>query len=182
MKLKKKIDRVFELFALGLRKITAVILAVMIVTVAIQIISRPLNIYTPWTEEVANYSLIWMTYLGSIICVIKGQHLCVDLFLARYKPIQRRVAHVFIDLVITIFCAIMFVFGTKLCMSPIIINGRTPALEMSRLYIYLSLPISMGFSLIYIGYDLIVSVIDLFTGGKLITDEEIEEKTTNYEK
>ena len=182
MKLKKKLDRFFELLAAGIRKITAVILLVMVVSVTLQIISRPLNLHIAWTEEVSTYSLIWMTYLGGIVCVIKGQHLCVDLFLARYTPRQRRVAHVFINLVITIFCALMFAFGAKLCMSPIIINGRTPALGMSRLYIYLSLPISMGCSLIYIAYDLIVSVIDLFTGGKLITDEEIEEKTTNYEK
>lgn len=182
MKIKTALDRAFALLAAGIRKITAVILVVMVVSVAIQIVSRPLKLNISWTEEVSTYSLIWMTYLGGIICVIKGQHLCVDLFLARYTARQRRIAHVFIDLVITIFCAIMFVFGTKLCMSPIIINGRTPALGMSRLYIYLSLPISMGFSLLYITYDLIVSIIDLFTGGKLITDEEIEEKTTNYEK
>lgn len=182
MRIKNALDRAFALFAAGIRKITAVILMVMVVSVALQIISRPLKLNISWTEEVSTYSLIWMTYLGGIVCVIKGQHLCVDLFLARYTPRQRRIAHVFIDLVITIFCAIMFVFGTKLCMSPIIINGRTPALGMSRLYIYLSLPISMGFSLLYITYDLIVSIIDLFTGGKLITDEEIEEKTTNYEK
>ena len=182
MKIKNAFDRAFALLAVGIRKITAVILMVMIVSVTLQIISRPLKLNISWTEEVSTYSLIWMTYLGGIVCVIKGQHLCVDLFLARYTPRQRRVAHVFINLVITIFCALMFAFGAKLCMSPIIINGRTPALGMSRLYIYLSLPISMGCSLIYIAYDLIVSVIDLFTGGKLITDEEIEEKTTNYEK
>ena len=182
MKIKNAVDRAFTVLAAGIRKITAVVLMVMIVSVTLQILSRPLNLNIPWTEEVSTYSLIWMTYLGGIVCVIKGQHLCVDLFLARYTPRQRRVAHVFIDFVITIFCALMFVFGTKLCMSPIIINGRTAALGISRLYIYLSLPVSMGFSLIYIAYDLIVSVIDLFTGGKLITDEEIEEKTTNYEK
>lgn len=181
MKLKKKIDRGFELLATGIRKLTAVILMVMVVTVTIQIISRPLKLHISWTEEVANYSLIWLTYLGSIVCVIKGQHLCVDLLLARYKPNQRRVAQVFIDLVIAVFCGIMLVFGIKLCQSPIIINGRTPALGMSRVFIYLSLPISMFFSELFILYDLIVSTIDLMTGGKLVSDAEIEAKSSDYE-
>ena len=155
---------------------------VMVVTVTIQILSRPLHLKVNWTEEVSTYSLIWLTYLGGIVCVIRGQHLCVDLFLARYNPTQRRVAHVFITLVITVFCAILFVFGVKLCMSPIIQNGRTAALGISRLWIYLSLPISMGFSLLYSVYELIVSAVDLVTGGKLISNEELEEMTSNYEK
>lgn len=179
--LKKKIDNGFLFFAHGIRKLTAVILMVMLVAVTIQVFGRLLKLTTPWTEEVATYSLIWLTYLGSIICVIKGEHLCVDLFLARYKPAQRRVAQVFIDLVITTFCAIMFIFGVQLCMNPVIITGRTPALNISRVYIYLSLPISMGFSLLYIVYDLIVSVIDLATGGKLVSDEELEAKVADYE-
>lgn len=181
MELKKKIDKAFLLFAHGIRKVTAVILLVMLVTVSIQIFGRFLKLKTPWTEEVATYSLIWLTYLGSIICVIKGEHLCVDLFLARYTPMQRRIAQIFIDVVITIFCAVLFVCGVRLCASPIILNGRTPALGISRTWIYLSLPISMGFSLLYVVYDLIVSVIDLATGGKLISDEELEAKSADYE-
>lgn len=171
---KHRMDAVFEKISFVQRKITAAILLCMIVVVTIQIVARPMRISIRWTEEVATYLLIWMTYLGSIGCVIKGEHLAVDLLLARYTPPQRRYVRIFVDVIIAIFCGIMLVFGIKLCTNPVIIHGNTPALGISRVWIYASLPISMAFSLFFILYDLIIAVTDLVTGGVLFAGEEVE--------
>ena len=121
------------------------------------------------------YSLIWMTYIASIAVIIKGEHLTVDLFLSRYTPAQRRVVRVFVDVLLIIFCGMLMIFGFQLCQSPIIINGRTPALQMSRLYVYLSVPVAMTFSTLYTIYDLIVAIADIVFKGAL-TDEENRRK------
>ena len=96
----------------------------------------------------------------------------MDLFLLRYSPKQRRIANLFIDLVILIFCAILLVFGLQLCQSPIIINGRTPALAVSRVWIYASLPIAMCFNTLFAGYRSIVAAANLATGGRLEAETE----------
>lgn len=167
MRLRKTLDRFFELITKVAKKIAASLMLVMICVVSIQVMGRIFSFKLPWTEEVATYSLIWMTYIGSIAVLIKGEHLTVDLFLVRYRPAQRRVARVVIDLAIVAFCGILFVFGVKLCCNPIVLNGRTPALAISRLWIYLSLPISMFFTELYSIYDLVISCADLFSGGKV---------------
>lgn len=175
MKLKKSIDRGFYILSRASQKVCACLLLVMIVVVTLQVVGRIFLFKLPWTEEVGTYSLIWMTFIGSIAVLIRGEHLTVDLFLLRYTPKQRRVARIVIDLVLVLFCGLLAIFGTKLCQSPIIINGRTPALAISRIWIYLSLPISMAFNTIFSVYSLIIGVIDLVTGGKLTEEKEAAE-------
>ena len=171
MKIKQKIDQFFEGVVFVQKKLTACLMLLMIVLVSLQVIARLVSAKIPWTEELATYSLIWMTFIGSIGVLIKGEHLTVDLFLVRYKPSQRRVVRIFVDLVSVVFCGLLLYFGIQLCINPLIRNGRTPALAISRVWIYLSLPISMGFSTLYSVYDLAVAIIDCVTGGRFCTPE-----------
>ena len=160
---------------------SACLLIVMICAVSVQVVGRVLEFRVPVTEEIGTYSLIWMTYIASIAVIIKGEHLSVDLFLNRYKPGQRRVVRVFIDVLLIVFCGMLMLFGFQLCQNPIIINGRTPALQMSRLYVYLSVPIAMTFATLFAVYDLIVAVADIaFKGG--LTEEENRRKAIEEAK
>ena len=84
-------------------------------------------------------------------------------------------------ILLLIFCGMLMVFGFQLCRSPIIINGRTPALQMSRLYVYLSVPIAMTFNSVFVLYDLIVGLADIrFKGG--LTDVENQRKAAEEAK
>lgn len=173
LKVKDWIDRFFAGVAKCAQVIAACFLVLMIVTVSIQVVGRVFHFKIPVTEEIGTYSLIWMTYIASIAVIIKGEHLTVDLFLSRYKPAQRRVVRVFVDISIMIFCGMLMIFGFQLCQSPIIINGRTPALQMSRLYVYLSVPIAMTFTTAYTFYDLVVAIADVcFKGGLTAVEEQ----------
>lgn len=166
LKAKDCIDKVFAVIAKGAQVIAACFLIVMILAVSVQVVGRICHFKVPVTEEIGTYSLIWMTYIASIAVIIKGEHLTVDLFLNRYKPSQRRVVRVLVDVSIMIFCGMLMIFGFQLCRNPIIINGRTPALQMSRLYVYLSVPIAMTFTTFYTLYDLMVAIADIvFKGG-----------------
>lgn len=180
-KVKDRIDWFFGGVATVAKFFSACLLLVMICAVSVQVVGRVFHFKIPVTEEIGTYSLIWMTYIASIAVIIKGEHLTVDLFLSRYTPAQRRVVRVFVDVLLIIFCGMLMVFGFQLCQSPIIINGRTPALQMSRLYVYLSVPVAMTFSTLYTVYDLIVAIADIAFGGAL-TDEENRRKAAEEAK
>ena len=90
----------------------------------------------------------------------------VDLLLARYKPETRAKVNVFIYAIISAFCIMLFVFGVGLCNNPIIRRGVTTGLNISRLWLYMSLPISMFFSSLIAVYKLITATVDLVKGGK----------------
>ncbi len=181
MKFKDCADTIFDWISTAAKFFSACLLIVMICAVSVQVVGRVLEFRVPVTEEIGTYSLIWMTYIASIAVIIKGEHLTVDLFLNRYKPGQRRVVRVFIDVLLIVFCGMLMLFGFQLCQNPIIINGRTPALQMSRLYVYLSVPIAMTFATLFAVYDLIVAVADIaFKGG--LTEEENRRKAIEEAK
>ena len=181
MKFKDCADTIFDWISTAAKFFSACLLIVMICAVSVQVVGRVLEFRVPVTEEIGTYSLIWMTYISSIAVIIKGEHLTVDLFLNRYKPGQRRVVRVFIDVLLIVFCGMLMLFGFQLCQNPIIINGRTPALQMSRLYVYLSVPIAMTFATLFAVYDLIVAVADIaFKGG--LTEEENRRKAIEEAK
>lgn len=181
MKFKDCADTIFDWISTAAKFFSACLLIVMICAVSVQVVGRVLEFRVPVTEEIGTYSLIWMTYIASIAVIIKGEHLSVDLFLNRYKPGQRRVVRVFIDVLLIVFCGMLMLFGFQLCQNPIIINGRTPALQMSRLYVYLSVPIAMTFATLFAVYDLIVAVADIaFKGG--LTEEENRRKAIEEAK
>lgn len=181
MKFKDCADTIFDWISTAAKFFSACLLIVMICAVSVQVVGRVLEFRVPVTEEIGTYSLIWMTYIASIAVIIKGEHLTVDLFLNRYEPGQRRVVRVFIDVLLIVFCGMLMLFGFQLCQNPIIINGRTPALQMSRLYVYLSVPIAMTFATLFAVYDLIVAVADIaFKGG--LTEEENRRKAIEEAK
>lgn len=181
MRFKDRADALFGWVATAAKFVSACLLIIMICAVSVQVMGRVLEFQVPVTEEIGTYSLIWMTYIASIAVIIKGEHLTVDLFLNRYKPGQRRVVRVVIDVMLIVFCGMLMVFGFQLCQNPIIINGRTPALQMSRLYVYLSVPIAMTFATLFAVYDLIVAAADIaFKGG--LTDEENRRKAIEEAK
>ena len=171
MKIKNTVDKIFGGVVKGSQIVAACFLIVMIIAVAVQVIGRVFHFKVPVTEEIVTYSLIWMTYTASIAVTAKGEHLTVDLFLNRYNDKTRRVMRILIDAMIVIFCGMLMVFGFMLVGNKIIVNGRTPALQISRVWVYLSVPIAMTFNTVYTLYDLIVAIYDFVSGGKVTAIE-----------
>ena len=181
LKTKDSIDKIFAVITKIAQVIAACFLCIMIVDVSVQVVGRICHFSIPVTEEIGTYSLIWMTYIASIAVTVRGEHLTVDLLLNRYTPAQRRIVRLITDLMILIFCGMLMVFGFQLCGNPIIINGRTPALQMSRLFVYMSVPIAMTFNTLFILYDLVVAIADIrFKGG--LTDVENQRKAEEEAK
>jgi TRAP-type C4-dicarboxylate transport system permease small subunit len=95
----------------GLQRLIAVLIAVMIIPVTLQIFSRFFD-FIPryiWTEEVARFCLMWLIMLGSTIAVRDGTHFDVDVLpspkTARGKAISRLIVDASILLVALIFIA-----------------------------------------------------------------------------
>ena len=171
MKIKNTVDRIFGGIVKASQVVAACFLIVMIIAVTVQVIGRVCHFKVPVTEEIGTYSLIWMTYTASIAVTAKGEHLTVDLFLNRYNDKTRHVMRILIDAMIMIFCGMLMVFGFMLVGNKIIVNGRTPALQISRVWVYLSVPIAMTFNTVYTLYDLIVAIYDFVSGGKVTAIE-----------
>ncbi|MDP7666632.1 MAG: TRAP transporter small permease [Rhodospirillales bacterium] len=119
----------------------AVFLAAMLVTVFYQVLGRfVLQASTPWAEETAVFSFIWMVLFGSALGVRDHSHLVADLLPESMGP--------FIDkLIPTITYAVTF----TLALAFVIYGGEYALLGRTRvsetmgfrmIFVYVSLPIS----------------------------------------
>jgi len=172
IRIKSTSDKIFAVIARCSQIVAACFLLIMIVDVSVQVVGRIAHFTLPVTEEIGTYSLIWMTYLASIAVTSKHEHLTVDLFLNRYSPRTKRIVRIIIDIMILIFCAMLMIFGYQLVGNKIIVNGRTPALQISRMWIYLSVPIAMTFNTLFMLYDSVIAIVDIGSKGKLTQIEE----------
>ena len=93
----------------ALQALITALIAVMIVPVTLQIVSRFVD-FVPryiWTEEVARFCLIWLVMLGATIAVRDGSHFDVDVLpapaTARSKAVAAMIVHVCVLMVALIF-------------------------------------------------------------------------------
>ena len=58
------------------------LMAVMVVTLAIQVFFRfVVRDPPPWTEELARYVFVWITFVGAAVAYRRGTHIVVDTIL-----------------------------------------------------------------------------------------------------
>ena len=102
--MRKLIDRYYRL----LNAMLVVTVAILVVPVAIQILSR----HTPWvptwiwTEEMARFLFVWMIMIGSMVGIRDGAHFDVDLWPElppRANALLRVVADVFVLVMALVF-------------------------------------------------------------------------------
>jgi TRAP-type C4-dicarboxylate transport system permease small subunit len=84
--------------------------AIMIVPVSLQMISRFTDLIPPyiWTEELSRFLLIWMIMLGAMIGVREGTHFDVDVWPTlplRANAVLRMVSHLFVLIFALVYVA-----------------------------------------------------------------------------
>ena len=161
--LKKYLDKILEI-------VCSVVLLVMILMVMWQVIARSiLNNPSTLTEEFVRFSLVWLAMLASAYVVGKKSHLSVTLLSDSLNEKNKRILEIIIQVLFIIFSVIIMIYGgsraTSLTMSQI-----SPSLGIPLGLVYLSVPVSGVFMLIY-------SVINLFTIiSQQLVEQPIESK------
>ncbi len=130
----KKINRFVE-------NLTAVFLAAMVILIFVQIISRELvgNSF-PWTEEVARYLMIWITFLGASFAFQYGGHIGIDFVKMKLPHSLQKL----FDLISLLACSVFFYFMIKygFDISNKAMIQTSAALNIPMGYVYLIIPIS----------------------------------------
>lgn len=80
--------------------------------VALQVFCRyALNHSLFWSEELARFLLVWLTFLGATVAYRRGLHASVDLLTQRLSAAGQRAASLGIHLGAVLFFIIMMVYG-----------------------------------------------------------------------
>ncbi len=143
----KGIIRIMEGFNLFL----FVLLLVLAVT---QVLFRyMLMIPLPWTEELARFTLVWVTFLGSASVTRRKLHIAVDYFIARLPVKTSQVFSLCSYSLILVFLATVL-WGALIMMEEAapIFAGSIPWL--SQMYLYLGAVIGLSFMILFVSLDL----------------------------
>ncbi|MGW8265359.1 MAG: TRAP transporter small permease [Longimicrobiales bacterium] len=117
--------------------------AVLTTAVFTQVVARYVFNHPPaWTEELARFCQVWIILLASSICLRKGSHLAVDYLGPSLSLSVRRLVGLLIGCLITLYSAVVVVWGVKLLI--IGITQTSPAMQVSMGLVYLVFPVAGG--------------------------------------
>lgn len=137
---------------------TTALNTVLIIAVALLVLDVVLGVFTryvlgeqvKWTEELARFLLVWVSLLGGAVAFGTKSHLGVDYFVGKFHPDIRRLMAVVSHLVVLFFAASIFVVGGwRLVSDALFLEQMTPALGWKMGYVYMVLPISGVFMVLY---------------------------------
>ena len=122
----------YSLFGLGLS---------MSIIVAVQVFCRyVLNHSLFWSEELARYLLVWLTFLGASVAYYRGMHPGIDVIYVRLPDTVRKAAAVTVHLLSMALFAIMIIFGVKFAY--FIRHQISPALYLPKWLVFTIIPLS----------------------------------------
>ena len=135
----------------GLELLIIATMALLVVDVVWGVFTRyALGEQAKWSEELARFLLVWVALLGGALAFRTKAHLGVDYFVNQLHPDARRLTAVVADLVVLFFAgAVLLLGGASVVREALALEQTTPALGWKMGYVYLALPISGFFVVLY---------------------------------
>ena len=113
---------------------------------AIQVFNRyVLQSSLDWSEELARYLFIWAVYVGCSYATQMDRHLEVTIIRTLFKGKFARPVTIIASILTLIFCVFATVLGTKFIIFLAGTGQKTPALEINAYWVYLCMPVGLGF-------------------------------------
>jgi TRAP-type C4-dicarboxylate transport system permease small subunit len=170
--IKKVLDHSLEVLVI-------VVVAVLVVDVLWQVFTRfILKNPSTWTEELARILLIWVSLLGAAVALNRGAHLGIDYFVGKLSPRKKLCTEILVFLCVSTFSlTVMVIGGTNLVRTTLRLEQLLPALSLKLGfdvkvgYVYLAVPISGFFLVLYSAIGLVERLAQLFKGGPITTQE-----------
>ena len=143
-----------QLKACSLRLLNGILVgavALLVLDVLLGVASRYLwGAQVKWTEELATILLIWVSFLGAAAAFEARAHLGIDVLTERFPPSARRKTELAAHLCTIGFVVIAFLLGGSILVRQALVHRNIlPALQISDVVMYLPLPVSGVFILIY---------------------------------
>ena len=147
------------------RWIVIVLMLVMTVTVSLQIAFRYFfNIPLGWSEELARFSFVWVSFFGASALMRVREHINVTVFVDNFPPRLRAVCVILANLCALIFAYYFVVGGIALATNEW--SQLAPAMEIPMGWVYVVIPISAILMAIWIVLQTLEALGKLWGGAR----------------
>ncbi|WP_332446129.1 TRAP transporter small permease [Sphaerochaeta sp.] len=136
----KILEKLWKAIDIILEYLMAVCFGVMTIAIFLQVVFRyVLKSPLSWSEELARYLFVWVSFIGGVIAARNGQHIGVELLVKKIPEKIQKGFTCFANFLTSFFFLIIFVFFCK--MWPMLSMQKTSALLLPMSYPYLGLGI-----------------------------------------
>ncbi|RVV99973.1 TRAP transporter small permease [Mesobaculum littorinae] len=125
-----------------LRPVVFAVMAALVVVITTQIVTRVLFSATGWTEEVARFLLVWLTFLGATLALAEGRHIAVTVLTDRLPRLPARALSVLGHLSAALFLGALAWIGWRYMNMQS--YQKSAALRVPMMYIYSVIPLTCG--------------------------------------
>jgi len=140
----KSIDALFIAISKTIEKLLVFIFGLLVLDVLVQVFSRYiLNTSFAFTEELARFSLIWLSILGAAYLNAKREHLSMDFLYQKFSKQHQKKVLFFIEICLLVFALIVMVIGgINLVYITLHLGQLSGTLRIPLGYVYVVLPLS----------------------------------------
>ncbi|RBI66331.1 TRAP transporter small permease [Vreelandella sulfidaeris] len=141
-------------------------MAALIGVITLQIVSRVLFTAVGWTEEVARFLLVWITFLAGTLAFQRGRHIAVTFMVDALPGRLRQIARIAALLVVLAFMITLIVIGYRYMQVQSF--QKSASLRLSMTYVYAVMPICAAIMAWYA----LVDIIELLINGETSQPQE----------
>ena len=154
------IYKIKKILDLALEFLVAFVMGVLVLAVSWQVFTRfVLKNPSSWTEELAVFLMIWVGLLGASVALNRSAHLGIDYFTGLLSPQKRFYTELTAYTSVCLFSLfVLIIGGLRLVMITLTKEQVSPALGIKMGYVYLALPIS-GFFLVLYSFEFMYELI-----------------------
>lgn len=152
-----------------LKPVVFVGMAALVAVITLQIVSRVFFTSVSWTEEVARFLLIWITFLGATLAYQQGRHIAVTIMRDNLPPAFKRIVTGAAILVTIAFLVALARVGWQY--TNLQSFQKSPSLRLPMNYVYVIMPITAALIAFMSSIDLIRLICG---GGMRETPSEVE--------
>ena len=144
----------------GLEYLCAGLLIVIVAIIFTNVVGRyffraPLR----WSDEVAQFLFLWLSYLGALAALMSGRHYSVPNLIDMLPVKGRLAAKTLSDLIVLAMLAVLFWYGVKLV--DLLHYQRSPTIDLPIYYVYAALPLSSFLMFITV----VLQIVNRLRGG-----------------
>ena len=134
-----------------------------------------------WTEELAKFLLIWVSLLGGAVAFGRGSHLGVDYFVGKLDRSASQWYRMIVHAIVLFFAiAVLVVGGARVASDALTMEQTTPVLGWKMGHVYLALPISGAFIILYT-LDNVFQTLAVIRKGDSVADQTITDDQLDLE-
>jgi TRAP-type C4-dicarboxylate transport system permease small subunit len=141
-------------------------MAALIGVITLQIVSRVLFTAVGWTEEVARFLLVWITFLAGTLAFQRGRHIAVTFVVDALPGRLRQIARLAALLIVLAFMITLIVIGYRYMQVQSF--QKSASLRLSMTYVYAVMPICAAIMAWYA----LVDIIELLVNGETSQSQE----------